>query len=109
MNPRRINRKKHKTQSQKIKPRKLATQNPPITDNKLNMESTWKVASRPYESRNKQTASSPKPKKQQGTQTAKVESRNFPVAESRNLKISRKRKPKNLQKPNQTRKPSIME
>ena len=50
------------------------------SDNSLNMESTWKVAFRPYKSRNSPKPSSPKPKKQPKTQTATAESRNFPVA-----------------------------
>ncbi|MGA2386876.1 MAG: hypothetical protein ABSG33_10120, partial [Candidatus Bathyarchaeia archaeon] len=52
----------------------------PITDNNLNMQSTLKVASRQSESRNVQSASSPKPKKQPETQTATRESRNLSVA-----------------------------
>jgi hypothetical protein len=56
------------------------------------MGSTLKVAIRPSQSRNVQSASSPKPKKQQGTQTAKAESRNFHQGKSRNLKIKTKQK-----------------
>ena len=63
----------------------------PVTDNAVNMESTLKVATRPSQSRNTQTPSSPKPKKQQGTQVAKAESRNFHAGKSRNLKKTGKK------------------
>ncbi|MGA2386405.1 MAG: hypothetical protein ABSG33_07725 [Candidatus Bathyarchaeia archaeon] len=62
---------------------------PLITDNNVNMESTLKVATRPSQSRNVQTPSSPKPKKQPKMQTAKAESRNFPVGKSRNFNFCR--------------------
>ncbi len=39
----------------------------PVTDNAVNMESTWKIAIRPSQSRNPQQNSSPKPKKQPKT------------------------------------------
>jgi hypothetical protein len=54
------------------------------------MESTLKVATRPSQSRNTQTTSSPKPKKQPETQRAKPESRNFPQGKSRNLNFFQK-------------------
>jgi hypothetical protein len=60
--------------------------NPPITDNNVNIRSTWKVAFRPSESRNVLTEAKPKPKKQHEKQPATRESRNFHQGKSRNLK-----------------------
>jgi hypothetical protein len=60
--------------------------NAPETDNAANMESTWKVATRPNKSRNPQTPSNAEPKKQPKTQTATPESRNLRQGKSRNLK-----------------------
>jgi hypothetical protein len=62
----------------------------PKTDNNRNIDSTWKVATRPSESRSPQTTSSPKPKKQPKTQKATLESRNFRHGKSHNLKIFKK-------------------
>jgi hypothetical protein len=85
---RRINRKKPKMPSRKTQPRKTEPPpEPPITDNTVNIGSTWKVATRPYKSRNPQTPSNAEPKKQPKTQTATPESRNFRRGKSRNLKI----------------------
>jgi len=58
-----------------------------IADNNFNMESTWKVATRPIKSRSRQQPSSPKQKKQPKTQTATTESRNLRQRKSRNKKI----------------------
>jgi hypothetical protein len=72
------------------------------------MSHAQKVASTWAESRNVQAVSKPKPKKQRKTQTAIHESRNFPVAKSRNLKIFRQQTTK-LQgktRKNQLKKPA---
>jgi hypothetical protein len=62
---------------------------PPETDNNFNMESTWKVATRPNKSPNPQTPSNAEPKKQPETQKATPESRNLCRGKSRNKKIIR--------------------
>jgi hypothetical protein len=63
-----------------LKQEEFVAKRSPISDNNFNMESTYKVAFRPSKSRNEKAEPKPKPKKQHGTQSAKAESRNFPVA-----------------------------
>jgi hypothetical protein len=59
--------------------------NAPETDNAANMESTWKVATRPNKSRSPQTPLNAEPEKSPKTQRATPESRNFRHGKSRNL------------------------
>ncbi|MGD0994345.1 MAG: hypothetical protein ABR909_02340 [Candidatus Bathyarchaeia archaeon] len=76
----------HPEKSLKRQNKNVNPENPPVQ----NRQPHKKVATR--------KDSNPKPKKQPKTQKAKPESRNFHQTKSRNLKISGKRKSKNLQK-----------